>query len=301
MRPRVSELTARVLVYTPRGTSAARICSSTVRVPSTLTRYAGDESGPPTWYQSATWNTPSAPSSIVRTAPGSVTSPGTSSTPSRANGTGEGVAHGGHSPNVRHQCHREVLVPDVQPVTVTVARRVVVGYEREFTDWAEQALAAASRRRGFLGGGVLRPPHAGADWHIVYRFASSDALATWESSDERAELLRQADELIEAQRVQRTTGLETWFEMPGRTAPAPPRWKMAAVTLLAIIPIALAVNVFLLPLISSWPVLARTLVFAGLLTGLMTWVVMPRMTRWFAGFLYPPPRSTSAPSLLGER
>ena len=178
-------------------------------------------------------------------------------------------------------------MPDVQPVTVTVARRVVVGYEQEFTDWAEQALAAAARRPGFLGGGVLRPPHAGADWHIVYRFASSDALARWESSDERAELLRQADELIEQQRVMRTTGLETWFEMPGRTAPAPPRWKMAAVTILAIIPIAYVLNVLLLPRVAGWPVLVRTLVFAALLTSLMTWAVMPRMTRWFANFLYP--------------
>ena len=178
-------------------------------------------------------------------------------------------------------------MPDAQPVTVTVARRVVVGYEQEFTDWAEQALAAASRHAGFLGGGVLRPPHAGADWHIVYRFASSDALARWESSSERATLLDEADRLIEKQRVQRTSGLETWFEMPGRTAPAPPRWKMASVTILAIIPIALAVNVFLLPYIAGAGVLVRTLVFAGLLTSLMTWVVMPRMTRWFSGFLYP--------------
>ncbi len=62
---------------------------------------------------------------------------------------------------------------------------------------------------------------------------------------------------------------------------------MASVTILAIIPIAFCVNVFLLPHLSGLPVLVRTLVFAGLLTSLMTWVVMPRMTRWFAGFLYP--------------
>lgn len=184
-------------------------------------------------------------------------------------------------------------MPDAQPVTVTVARRVVVGYEREFTGWAEQALAAAARQPGFLGGGVLRPPHAGADWHIVYRFASSDALARWESSAERATLLTEADELIEQQRVQRTSGLETWFELPGRTAPAPPRWKMASVTIMAIIPIALCVNVFLLPHLAGLPVLVRTLVFAGLLTGLMTWVVMPRMTRWFAWFLYPQGNSSA--------
>jgi uncharacterized protein len=34
--------------------------------------------------------------------------------------------------------------------------------------------------------------------------------------------------------VRRVSGLETWFELPGRTAPAPPRWKMFVVTAVVI-------------------------------------------------------------------
>jgi antibiotic biosynthesis monooxygenase (ABM) superfamily enzyme len=90
--------------------------------------------------------------------------------------------------------------------------------------------------------------------------------------------------------VQRVSGLETWFALPGRTAPAPPRWKMAVVTVLAIVPLVLAMNVLVLPQLTGWPVVARTLVFSGTLTTLMTWVVMPRMTRLFRRFLYGPRR-----------
>jgi antibiotic biosynthesis monooxygenase (ABM) superfamily enzyme len=176
-----------------------------------------------------------------------------------------------------------------EPVTVTVARRVTPGHEGEFQDWAEEALRAAARYPGYLGGGVLRPNTAGADWHVVYRFTNSVALAVWERSPERAALLRRADELIETQREQRTTGLETWFEMPGRTAPAPPRWKMAVVSVLAVIPISLLLNTLLMPLIDVWPLLPRTVLFGAVFTVLMTWVAMPRMTRWFSGFLYPRP------------
>ena len=43
--------------------------------------------------------------------------------------------------------------------------------------------------------------------------------------------------------MQRVSGLETWFSLPGRTAPAPPKWKMATVTILAIIPLVLLMNV----------------------------------------------------------
>ena len=173
------------------------------------------------------------------------------------------------------------------PVTVTVARRVTPGREREFEDWYDGIIGAAARHPGFLGAGFLRPHRMGEDWHVVYRFADAAALRGWEASGERARWLREVDDLIEEETgVQRVSGLETWFAMPGRTAPAPARWKMFLVTLAAIVPLVLLMNVAVLPAITDWPLVVRTLVFAGTLTALMTWVVMPRMTRLFRRFLY---------------
>jgi len=169
---------------------------------------------------------------------------------------------------------------------VTVARRVTPGREREFEDWYDGIIGAASRYSGFLGAGILRPHTTGEDWHVVYRFADAAALRAWERSAERARWLAQADDLIEETGVQRVSGLETWFAMPGRTAPAPPRWKMFLVTLAAIVPLVLLMNVAVLPVVDGWPLVGRTLVFSGTLTSLMTWVVMPRMTRLFRRFLY---------------
>lgn len=171
-------------------------------------------------------------------------------------------------------------------MTVTVARRVAPGKAAEFEKWLEGILRVAASFPGFLGGGALRPGRLGDDWHIVYRFASPAQLERWESSPERAEWVARAEELMDEKGVQRVSGLETWFSLPGRTAPAPPRWKMALVTLLAIIPLVMLMNIFVLPHFSGWPLVARTMVFSGLLTALMTWVVMPRMTRLFQRFLY---------------
>lgn len=179
-----------------------------------------------------------------------------------------------------------LLSPATEPVTVTVARRVALGREREFEQWYDGVIAAASRFPGFLGAGVLRPHTAGADWHVVYRFADQESLARWEGSAERASWLRRAEDLVRETGVERVPGLDAWFSLPGRTMPAPPRWKMALVTLLAIVPLVVLMNLVVLPLVSGWPLLARTLVFSGTLTGLMTWVVMPRMTRLFRRFLY---------------
>ncbi len=179
-----------------------------------------------------------------------------------------------------------LLSHTAEPVTVTVARRVAAGREHEFETWYDGIIGAASRFPGFLGSGVLRPHAAEQDWHVVYRFADPSSLRRWETSPERAQWLAKADHLARETGVSHVTGLETWFALPGRTAPAPPRWKMAAVTLVAIIPLVLLMNLFVLPVLSGWPMVARTLVFSGTLTGLMTWVVMPRVTRVFRRFLY---------------
>ena len=117
-----------------------------------------------------------------------------------------------------------------KPITVLVARRVRPGKEVEFERWASELTRAASAFDGFLGAGLLRPGHVGELWHVVYRFASADELAQWEQSPTRSELLAHGEEVMSTSHERRMTGLETWFEVPGRTAPAPPSWKMFVVT-----------------------------------------------------------------------
>ena len=173
-----------------------------------------------------------------------------------------------------------------EPVTVTVARRVTPGREQEFEDWASRLTAAASRFRGFLGAGLLRPGRLGEDWHVVYRFDTQENLAEWEGSGSRAALLAAADHLMDTTGVQRITGLESWFELPGRTAPAPPKWKMFAVSVAAIYLLQLALNPLIGPRVAGWPLPLRVAVLASLVTALMTWVVMPRAARALEGWLY---------------
>jgi antibiotic biosynthesis monooxygenase (ABM) superfamily enzyme len=172
------------------------------------------------------------------------------------------------------------------PVTVTIARRVQPGLEIAFEDWAARLSRVAATFPGFLGGGLLRPGHVGGDWHVVYRFDSPARLRGWEASPERAELLAAGEQLMRTTGVHRITGLETWFDLPGRTAPAPPRWKMFAVTAVAIYLLNLALSLLLRPVISSWPTPLRVAPTAAGITAMMTWVVMPRLARLLQGWLF---------------
>jgi len=177
------------------------------------------------------------------------------------------------------------MASEEEPITVTVAREVEPGREEDFEEWAEGILNAASKFRGFLGGGILKPGANDTTWHIVYRFKDQVSLRAWENSRIRADWLADAEEIMEEKARHRVSGLETWFELPGRTAKAPPRRKMAVVSLLALYPIVLVLNPILRPLPVPFPI--RMALQLGATSVLMTWVVMPRLTRWFKAWLYP--------------
>jgi uncharacterized protein len=177
-----------------------------------------------------------------------------------------------------------------QPITVTVARRVAPGREQDFEEWAERLTAAASRYPGFLGAGLLRPGHVGEPWHVVYRFDTAEHLADWESAPQRVRLLAEGEHLVENTSVRRVSGLETWFELPGRTAPAPPQWKMFLASLTGIYALQLLFNLAIGSSIAHWPLPLRVAALASIVSALMTWVVMPRLARALAFWLYAPRR-----------
>ena len=174
------------------------------------------------------------------------------------------------------------------PVTVTVARRIAPGREEDFENWSAALTEAATTYPGFLGAGMLRPGHVGEPWHVVFRFDSAEHLQAWEGSAERAQLLAAGEELVHSTDMHRVTGLETWFALPDRTAPAPPRWKMFLVSLAAIYALQMVFNLALQPL--GLPIAVRVAGVAVAVTALMTWLVMPRLARLLADWLYAPPR-----------
>lgn len=182
----------------------------------------------------------------------------------------------------------------IAPVTVAITRRVRPEDELLMQAWVHAGTSMAERFPGFLGTGWVRPAADSADWHMLYRFDSPDSLERWESSLERRRWLRSAQDLMEHTRVEHRTGIEGWFDEPReRTvdelraatsgAPvgpaAPPRWKQATVIWLAFFPTNLLFTWLLMPLTRSWPLAVRVLAMTLLLTPIMTYLVLPQVTR----------------------
>ena len=174
-------------------------------------------------------------------------------------------------------------------VTTTVTRRVKPGHEAAYEEFLEGIIAAASRFPGHLGVEVFRPAHAGAEYRIVYRFDSAAHLRDWVDSDEHAAWLERAEpHAAGPMGTQFLTGLESWFTLPADTgAPPPPPYKMALLTWITIFPLITAIVAITGPLLEGLPLAVRLGITTALTVPLMTWVVMPRVTRLLRGWLYP--------------
>jgi antibiotic biosynthesis monooxygenase (ABM) superfamily enzyme len=78
-------------------------------------------------------------------------------------------------------------------------------------------------------------------------------------------------------------GLEAFYR--GNSAVTPPRWKMAIATYLGVVPVIMTLSLTLGPLIRSWNFVLNNLVFNAVVVALLTWAVMPLITRALHGWL----------------
>jgi len=177
--------------------------------------------------------------------------------------------------------------PRNEPITVTVARTVLPDNRAAFEDWADGIQSRMSHYPGHLGSTMLSPGAGEDEYHIVYRFADAETLHNWEQSEERAQWLVKLEEMVESERFAHVTGLETWFTLPDRADQRPPRWKMVTVTSAVIFALQLPIQAFLLSTLLDWPLVLRTAVMSLAMTLLMTYLVMPRVTRLLRRWLYP--------------
>ena len=179
------------------------------------------------------------------------------------------------------------------PVTVSVTRHVDPSRSNEMLAWVQAGTSLAEKFDGFLGSGWVRPSEDSADWHMLYRFADGESLAAWEASPQREWWIEAAQGRIEATRVERRTGIEGWFDEPATvesTSPAPtppPRWKQMVIIFMGFFPLSLAINYTIgqTP-VADWPLPLRVLTSIVVLTPVMTYALLPWITRRMSWWLH---------------
>ncbi len=165
------------------------------------------------------------------------------------------------------------------PVTVTVARTVAPGFEAQYMQWTDDVVATLRKFHGCLGAGVLQPGPDGGEHQIVFRFVDGIHLREWERSPQRAALMARAACFVSNERIQRTVGVDNWFELPERAEPKRNKYGRIATDVAWVYPIAILASLLLAPRIAELPVAVRVPISSLLITAVMRLAIGPMRTK----------------------
>lgn len=178
-----------------------------------------------------------------------------------------------------------------KPVTVVVRRAVKKGREKDYEAWLERLTSEVSDQLpGYLGAEMQRPPAGSSTFTSVFRFDSVENLTRFEESDLRRQKLAEATDLFLEDAIwQRHTGLEIWFDPPaGAVIPQPSRLRMALLLTVVVYVLVLVIGgLAAAALGDAVPGPIRLLLVITVEVFLMTYLILPRLTRLLRNWIYP--------------
>ena len=174
-------------------------------------------------------------------------------------------------------------------VALIITHKIRPGEDKRYEAWLADILKAVSGFPGYIGREIFRPSDGGRKYTTVVRFDSLDTLNTWVESGTRASFVSKVHDLLQqGDQVEIRSGIDFWFTPEG--VKPPKLWKQFVLTVSAVYPLSLIIPVFLSPLGKLAPVLGNEFVaaflMAGILTGMLTFVIMPPYTRLMKRWLY---------------
>jgi antibiotic biosynthesis monooxygenase (ABM) superfamily enzyme len=173
-------------------------------------------------------------------------------------------------------------------VHVAITRTIKPGCERRFESLLRDFFRDVMHDPGTFGAQMLSPipGSGGRQYGILRSFVSTEARDAFYRSPRFLEWKRVVDALTEGTAEQREVhGLEAFFRDPSALR-HPPRWKMAALTLLGVYPTAYVYSQLLHPFTSALPVAAAMFFTNLLVVPTLTWLVMPAIIRTFRHWIH---------------
>ena len=167
------------------------------------------------------------------------------------------------------------------PVAMVFTHRVAPGKVQDYLAWRRRAIAAQAHYPGYLATEFFEPHGPSEEWVDIVRYDSVRALTEWMESKERQKLLAELGTIVDSMHAHRVTGLEGWFAVnrgPDEAVSAPPSWKQALAVLFALYPTVMVLT-YLNPLMRNLSLPVQMLIGNILSVALLTWAVMPQVTR----------------------
>jgi antibiotic biosynthesis monooxygenase (ABM) superfamily enzyme len=181
-------------------------------------------------------------------------------------------------------------LPRPESVTVVIRHHVRAESVAAYEQWLKRIMPIAQRFPGHRGVHILRSAAGSTLYTVTLRFETLKYAEDWLQSAARRTLLAEVLPLLSRDEQRETvTGLEFWFRPEPGQKPAK-RYKQFLLTLSVIFPLTQLVPLPVRWAMQGLPALQGTLlehfVVVAIVVGLMTYVVMPRVTRWASRWLY---------------
>jgi uncharacterized protein len=171
------------------------------------------------------------------------------------------------------------LTPQSDPVTAVSSARVRPGAQDHYRALHDDLVEELRGFDGFLRSELFEPvPGVQDDTVVVFAFEGRDRMERWLASDERRAVLERMEPLIEGARtVTVLGGFAGWFA--GGAGIDVPRWKQATVVVAALFPTSLGLTLLRQWLLPDLPLAPGVLVGNVAGVAILTWFVMPVLTR----------------------
>jgi len=161
----------------------------------------------------------------------------------------------------------------------------------EYEAWSTGVHGSAKQFPGFLGVDVIRPEESSYPEYVtLVKFDNCENLKRWRESPILATWLQKLPNLLVGDsHEQECTGLELWFDRPNRkqSPKEPPFWKQVIIGIICVYPLVLLLTWILGPVTEGFPREIAILINVIILSALLTYPVMPWVTRLLRAWLYP--------------
>ncbi|HIK16810.1 MAG TPA: hypothetical protein IGS53_16210 [Leptolyngbyaceae cyanobacterium M33_DOE_097] len=170
---------------------------------------------------------------------------------------------------------------------------IVKAKEGMFCQWQEAMQKEVAKFEGYVRTDIF-PPVKGVqkNWHIAVHFDSPANLTNWLDSENRHLLIRYGRSKFGGYRYTSLgTGLESWFSrnLKPDASTSPPPWKQNFAVLLGLYPTVMVETLLFshFGLMETWTLAPKMFINNLVSCSLLTWVVMPLVTRLLSFWLRP--------------
>ena len=176
-----------------------------------------------------------------------------------------------------------------QSQTIVISSYVKEGVEAEYEEQLKQIIDAAKSFQGYQGVQVIKPASSENEYLLFVRFDSRSNYKKWESSSERQHHKKLLQPYLKKESyIRYQEGLEFWFNNQKSMPTVPPtKWKMALLTWATIYPLILTLSYLVGLMLKYTHIFINMMVVSITLVLLMTYLLMPTVTRIFSFWIFP--------------